>query len=217
MCGTSKVQQNAYDQAKAVQQDFVTNMNQVFATNKNILSNITAPLEKTVSAGQNQYGFTPEEDAARKTNILETNSAATRQASNIMGEKLGAVGDPNLASGSRAALTGDIAERGALATSGALQNETAEGYAVGRTNYGNAVRELASAPGELENPATAMESQALQGTENLSKSADAITASNRAWEKPVLGALGAVADVATGGLSGVAGKVGDAADSFLHS
>lgn len=217
MCGTSSEQKNAYSQAQAVQQDFVTNMNKVFATNQNILSNITTPLEKTVSAGSSQYGFTPEEDAARKTNILETNSAATRQASNIAGEKLGAIGDPNLASGARASITGDIAERGALATSGALQNETAEGYAVGRSNYDNAVGKLASAPGELENPATQMESGALQGTENLEKSADAITATNRAWEKPVLGALGAVADVATGGLSGTLGKVGDAADSFLNS
>ena len=216
MCGTSSQQANAYAQAQSAQSQLMSNMNNIFSTNNGILANITGPAQQTVAKGPNQFGFSPEKDANLKTNILETNAAATRQASNKAGSQLAATGDPTLASGSRAAIAGNIAEEGALATSGALQNETAQGYAKGNEEFNTANNLLANAPGALENPGTQAESGALAGTENLSNAANSITASNRAWEKLPMGGIAAGLDVIPG-VGGLAGKALDAADSYANS
>lgn len=219
MCGASSQQKNAYAQTAALQNTLTGDFNKVFAGNQNILSNLTTSLNPIVAAGVGQFGYTPQETQALRSQAQASTAAATRQAQGLASEQLAGVGGGNqvLPSGAKSSILGNIAEKGAQANAAAQQGITTSGYEQGRQNYFQAGNQLASAPGQLENPATAMESGALTGTENLTKSADAITAANRAWEKPVLGAIGAVTDIATGGLSGVAGNIGDAADSAINS
>lgn len=219
MCGTSSQQQNAYDQAVSTQQTMNSDFNKVFAGNQNILSNLTASLNPIVAAGVGQFGFTPEETAAMRTGAKDQIASAGRAATGQTSEALAAMGGGNadLPSGSKAAIQGSLAEDQAQKQAQAQENITTAGYNQGRQNFFQANSQLASAPGELENPATAMEGGALSSTENLSKAADAITATNRAWEKPLLGGIGAGLDYFTKGLSGTAGKIGDAADSAVNS
>lgn len=207
MCGASSEQKNAYQQAESVQSTLKQNYNTIFKGNQNILSGIESSLSGIVGAGIGQYGFTPEEDAARKTNILETTAAATRQAAGKVGEQLAAGSNVDLPSGSKAAIQADIATKGAQSTATALQQETAQGYEQGRENFLTAEQRLASAPGELENPVTAAAHDVTSSTQELGTAANTITAANRAWEKPLAGLVGGVVG-AIPGLGTVGAAIG---------
>ena len=206
MCGASSQQKNAYAKTQALSDTLTGDFNKVFAGNQNILTNLVTSLKPIVAAGVGQFGYTPQETEALRSEAKASTAAATRQAQGIASEQLAGVGGGNqvLPSGAKESVLGDIAEKGAQAGAAAQQGITTSGYEQGRQNYFKAEGDLASAPGQLENPATQMEQSALTGTENLTKSADAITAANRAWEKPVLGAIGAVAGAIPG--FGTAGK-----------
>jgi hypothetical protein len=204
MCGASKEQKNAYAQTQDVQRTLFGDFNKIFSGNTNILTNVVNSLNTIMGGGVGQFGYTPQETAALRGEAMASTAAATRRAAGVAGEQLAGIGGGGqvLPSGSREAILGDIAEKGAQAGAAAQQDITAKGYETGRQNYFQSEKDIAAAPGQLENPATQMGSQALAGTEALGQQGEAITKANQAWMAPVGGIIGGVASVATGGLLG---------------
>lgn len=217
MCGASGELKSAYETAKSTASTMLSDFNQVFAGNMNILDNLKSVLTPMTLPGQ--FGYTPQETAAKQSEASASIAAAGRQAAGKTGEALAAVGGGNsvLPSGSKDAILGQQAEQVAQAQAKAQQDIITSGYDVGRQQQQFAIDALAKAPGELENPATAMEDQLVSANNAAAGLGKDVTAANRAWEKPVMGLIGGALDVATAGLSGVAGKIGDVADSAAHS
>lgn len=217
MCGASSELKSAYETAKGTASTLMSDFNKVFSGNQNILSGLEGSLTPIVGAGVGQYGFTPTEDTAMRTQAKEEIAAAGRQASNKVGEQVASMGGGNidLPSGSKAAIQGSLAEDQAMKQAEAQLGITQKGYDVGRSNYWNATKEAASAPGELENPATMMEGQLVSANKEAAGLGEKVTAANRAWEKPVMGAIGSALDFVAPGLGGAAGKAVDVADSMF--
>lgn len=203
MCGSGKlgsIEAQQQQTANTLSADF----NKVFAGNQNILAQIAPSLEGIITKGVGQYGFTPEEDAARKSEILATNQAATRQASNIAGGELAAQGGgtTSLPSGSKEAIMGGIAERGAQAGASALQQETAQGYETGRANYFGATQELPQVASTLESAGTGLESLAQGSESEAGQTEQQRLNATRAWIAPVTSL--ATAAMGAGGQIGAA-------------
>ena len=198
MCGSGALQSIENQQqstAKTLSSDF----NTIFAGSQNILDKLAPSLEGIIAKGVGQFGYTPEEDAARKSEILATNSAATRQASNAAGESVAGIGGGNqvLPSGSKEAIMGGIAERGAQTGASELQQETAAGYDIGRSDYFNATQLLPQATSTLDNAGNAMAGLANQAESGVASTEDARIQATRSWIAPVTALAGDVAKVAS--------------------
>jgi len=199
-CGASPEQQAAYAQQTRTAGTLEADFNKIFSGNQNILDTLTAPLKNIVNLGVGQFGMTHEEEAARRTEAAETIGAAGRAATGKAREALAAMGGGNYIapSGSREAVEAGLAEETALKQAEAQQKITEQGYQLGRENFFTASKELAAAPGELENPATNMES-GIVGAEGLAgKTANEIAQANNAWIGPLAGLVGDVGKVALG-------------------
>lgn len=193
-CGASAEQKAAYATEAQTATTLEADFNKIFSGNQNILDTLTAPLKGIVGRGPGQFGMTPDEEAAQRTQATEAISSAGRQAEGVVRQEIAAQGGGNYVapSGSVASIEASLAQDTAQRQAAAQEAITAKGYELGRENFFNASRELAAAPGELENPATGMES-GIVGAEGLAgKTATDITSANNAWMGAVGGLVGGV-------------------------
>lgn len=203
-CGASGEQKAAYAQQMDTARTLNNDFNIEFKGNQAILANIVSPLEDIVAAGVGQFGLTPEETAALRTGAKDQLAAAGREATGSTREALAAIGGGNmeLPSGSKAAIEAGLTEDQAYKQSQAQLDITKYGYEEGRKNFFTAEQELASAPGQLENPTTALAGE-VTGAEGLAgRTANEIAAANNAWIAPVAGAIGGVLSGPLGGKIG---------------
>lgn len=193
--GASGQQQEAYNEQVNTEKILSADFNKEFQGNQSILDGITQSLQQITTEGAGQFGFTPEEVAAKNTEAATSISAAGRQASGIAGEELAAQGggNVNIPSGAKAAILGSEAEKQAQQLSNAQMGIQQQGYETGRQNYFQAQSELASAPGQLENPTTDMASRVTGSEELAGQTANEITQANNAWIAPVAGLVGGIA------------------------
>jgi hypothetical protein len=196
MCGSGSlggIEAQQAQTANTLKSDF----NTVFAGNQNILDTITPALSGIITKGVGQAGYTPEEDAAQKSEIMATNQAATRQAADKAGSSLAATGDPTLPSGGRAAIMGSVAEQGAQTGAEELQGETAANYETGRKNFEFANQELPQAASTLDNASNGLGGLANQAQQGEASTENQRIQATRAWIAPVTDLLGDASKAAT--------------------
>lgn len=164
-------------------------------TNANILKELTGSLTPIVEAGPGQFGFTPSEAAAMRTDAAEQLNAAGANATNAVRSAVASQGGGTtfLPSGSSASILGALAQDTAVKEAEAQSGITQAGYAQGNKNWLAATQELAGAPGELENPITGAGDAAVSGANLEQSGANAITQANQAWMQPVGQIIGGVA------------------------
>lgn len=197
-CGASGAMKSAADQEARVSQQMTNEFGTVFNQNEGILSSLTSALEPIVSAGPNQQGFSPAEEAAMRTQAMEATSAAGKQASDSVRQELAAEGGGNsyLPSGSEAAINAGLAEQTAQENASKQLGITTADYGQGRQNFFNAEGALATAPGALENPATGAGEAAEGAASNAFQGANAINQANNAWEGELGGLIGSLGPAA---------------------
>lgn len=208
MCGASGQQKAAQANEVKVSDLLRTDMQLVFGKNQNLLDTLTKSLSPTVQAGPNQYGYAPGQDAAMRTQAKEQLAAAGQQATNATRNAVAAQGGMNLPSGSEEAIEAGLAQSQANQQAIAQLGITQQGYEAGRQNYFQSVSDMASAPGQLENPATQAGVAASGAAGQQMQGATDITNANNAWMAPVGGMIGAVGGAALGNLGGVKKAVG---------
>lgn len=201
-CGASGAMQNAANMETNVAQQMTNEFGTVFNQNEGILNSLTSALTPIVSAGPNQQGFSPAEEAAMRTQSMDQTAAAGQQASNSVRQELASEGGGNsyLPSGSDASINAGIAENTAQTNATNQLNITNEDYAQGRQNFFNAEGALAGAPAALENPATSAGEAASGAASSAFQGANAINQANNAW---------------VGDLSGMIGSLGGSALNFF--
>jgi hypothetical protein len=199
-CGASGQQKTAFANEQKVSSLLSVDAQKIFADNSNILKSITGALEPIVTAGPNQFGFSPEETAAMRTQTAELNAAAGQQATNALRGSLAAEGGGTtvLPSGSTAALEGDLALKEANKEAIDQAAITQKGFDVGRQNFFDSEGRMVAAPGALEAPEISADSAAMNATEGVSQAAGAITQANNAWMAPVAGLIGGIGGAALG-------------------
>lgn len=198
MCGATGAQKASQANEVKVSDLLRTDMQLVFGKNQGLLDTLTKSLSPTVQSGPNQYGFSPTEDAARRTQATEQFAAAGANATNSVRNSVAAQGGMNLPSGSEAAIESSLAQNEANQQANAQLNVTEQGYEAGRQNYFQSVSDLASAPGQLENPATQAGSAAMGAAGQQMQGATDIANAQNAWMAPVAGMIGAVGGAALG-------------------
>src|SRR5258706_5944922 len=192
-CGATGGQKTAQANEVKVSDLLRTDMQLVFGKNQNLLDTLTKALSPTVQAGSSQYGFSPTEDAARRTQATQQIAAAGQNATNATRNAVAGQGGMNLPSGSEAAIESELAQNQANAQASAQLGITAQGYEAGRENYFRSVSDLGGAPGQLENPATNAGNAAMGAARTQMQSATHLTKPNNAWMSAVVGLLGGVA------------------------
>ncbi len=203
VCGATKGQKDAAAQEASIASTMNADFNQVFSGNQNILKNLTDTLTPIVEAGPGQYGYSAAEDSALRTQATATNAAASQQATNAVRSAEAARGGGNtyIPSGGEAEIEGALAQTEAQKQADAQLGITEKGYETGRQNFIGATGELASAPGQLENPATAAGSAAEGAAATSMQGQTDVANANNAWIAPVAGMIGAVGGAATGAVT----------------
>lgn len=209
LCGASSGQKTAAAQEASVAGNLNAELQQIFGTNTNILSSITDALEPVVGKGPEQYGFSPAQDAAIRTQATAQNATASQQTTNAVRSAQAARGGGNMLipSGSEAAIEGALAESQAQKQADTQLGITEKGYDTGRQNFFTAEGELAGAPGALENPITSAGNAAENAAATSMQGQTDIANANNAWIAPVAGLVGDVGSAAlTGGMSKAKGN-----------
>ncbi len=203
ICGASKEEKTAFANETKVSSLLTSTFQKFAGDNASILSELTHNLTPIESAGPSQFGFTPAEEAARRTGTAEQINAAGSQVSNAVRSALASKGGGStLPSGSEASIIGALAQDTAVKEALAQSDITAKGYDIGRQNWEFATEGLMKAPGELENPVTNAGDAALGGAKAEMEGGQAITQANQAWMQPVGAIIGGVAGGLTGGAKG---------------
>jgi hypothetical protein len=163
MCGPSSQQnQLAAEQASfygTLQQGY----SQMFSGQTNILSSLQKSFAPILEAGINQYGFSPAEDSALRSQATSGTASQYAAAARASNENVAAVGGGNqfLPSGTQAEIAGQNANTAAGLESSEQLGITQAGYAQGRQNY------LAAAGG-LQGAASTYNPTGLAGAANTS-------------------------------------------------
>ena len=194
-CGASSQQKSAYANEQKISGLLTENFENFARTHKNILGELTGSLTPIAEAGPGQFGFTPEETAAMRTDAAEQLNAAGTNATNAVRSAVASEGGGTtyLPSGSSASILGALAENTAVKEAEAQSGITQAGYAQGNKNWQMATQELAAAPGELENPVSGAGGAAVNAASLEQSGAQAITQANQAWMQPVGQIIGGVA------------------------
>lgn len=177
----------------------------VFLNAQNIMASLKAAWQPVVNRGINQYGFSLPEDSALRSSATTNIGNQYKNAAAASGERMAAVGGGNVAlpSGVENAAKRNLAVEAAQADANAQLGITEKGFDVGRENFLNASKIMASAPGELFNPATAASEAATGAGTAASKTQSEISEEEAAaspWSV-VGGILGGAASSFVGGLS----------------
>src|SRR3954471_12347714 len=128
--GASSQQKLSYGNMQKISGLLTADFQKIFGDNSALLKSITGALSPIVAAGPSQFGFSPQETAAMRTQTAELNAAAGQQATNALRGSLAAVGGGTqvLPSGSMAALEGDLALKEASKEATDQAGITQKGY-----------------------------------------------------------------------------------------
>lgn len=182
----------------------------VFQNAQNIMASLKQAWQPVVDRGINHYGFSLPEDSALRSTATSSIGQQYKNAAAASGERMAAVGGGNVAlpSGVENAAKRNLAVEAASADANAQLGITEKGFEVGRENFLNASKIMASAPGELFNPATAA-SEAATGAGGSAAKTESEISQEEAAASPwaaVGGLLGGAASAFTGGLGAGLGK-----------
>lgn len=131
---------------KTLQQDY----GQQFANQGKILSSLQTAWQPILNAGINQFGFSPAETAALRSQATEGTAQTYQKASQALGQNIAAQGGGNvpIPSGASQQLQTELASAAAAQESSANNQITQAGYSQGRSNYLNAASSLGGVAGQ---------------------------------------------------------------------
>jgi hypothetical protein len=192
-------EQSAFFQT--LQNDYKTQ----FASQTNILNSLNSTFQPILAGGIGQFGFTPAEEAALRTGALEQVGGAYKNASTAVSEMMAARGGGNvsLPSGADAQVMGTIASQAAAAESGAQNQITQAGYAVGRQNFLEAANVLGGVA-KMYDPAAYGDLANKSGSQAFNE-ANIIQQQNNAWKGELGGTFAGIAGAFLGGPMGAQG------------
>lgn len=198
MCGASGQQASAFANEKTVSGLLTTAFQKVFGQNTNIIDSLNTALQPIIAAGPNQFGFSPAEAAAMRTQATDLISSGGEAASNAARSAMASRGGGNtyLPSGSEAAINAGLAEQTAQQNATAQEGITQAGYQQGRQNFFNATSGLAGETAQLESPIGQLGNAAVGAAGEEMSGANAITQANNAWLAPTLGLVGGLGSAA---------------------
>lgn len=198
MCGASSGMKAAANQEQDITQQLQNDFGTVFNQNQGILGSLTSALTPIVTAGPNQQGYSPAEEAALRTQSMDQTAAAGQQTANSVRQEEASEGGGNsyLPSGVNEAINAGIAENTAQTNATNQLGITTADYNQGRQNFFNAEGALATAPGALENPATSAGEAAMGAAEGLMGGETQINQANNQWEGELGGLIGALGPAA---------------------
>jgi hypothetical protein len=196
MCGATSAQKQLQAEDMATLQQYDTMMQQQYANQQALYSQVNSVLQPILAKGPNQNAFAGEEEATLNAQAVEGTAQNYRQASKAVGEKTAAEGGGNtfVTGGGQAQLQGEIAASAAQQESSEETQIEEQGYQTGAQEFEEATQgEMAVAAGE--NPlgyAGAVTSQAnAAGTV-----ADQIAQENNSWVNAAIGAAGEIGGAA---------------------
>ncbi len=145
-CGSSSTP--GQQQIAAQQQQFfntlTSNYQQQFAGQTAILQSLTSAFSPILAGGINQFGYSPQETAAMRTQAAQGTAQAYSQASQAVGSQLSALGGGQefLPSGGMGQIEAQLAGSAALQNSQEQLGITTAGYQQGTQNFLNAAQAL---------------------------------------------------------------------------
>lgn len=200
MCGATSEQKDAAAQSALLSKEMAADFATTFKENQAILGSLKTALEPIISAGPNQEGFSAPELAALRGQATDLTAQAANSAEIASGAKAAAAGGGREAIPSGAQMQIDAMINNSAGQN--LANEqrqiTTQDYQTGRENFFKAEGDLASAPGQLENPATAAGSAATNSATSAMDAATQIQQADDSWMGPVFGMLGSLGGAALG-------------------
>lgn len=172
-----------------------------FGQNQALLDMLKNTWSPILNAGPGQQGFTPQENAALRTDITNTGAIANTNAINadLLRTQQQTGGANVLPSGASNVLADDATILSGQNTANALTSETAANYAQGLANFNNASTVLSGTAG-LENP-VGFGGAANQAGGNATSAINLVDSQNTSLLNTVLGGLAAGTGKALGTLA----------------
>jgi hypothetical protein len=213
--GASAAQENLANEQAQFYQQLTAQQSQTFAEQQSILSTLQSSLSPTINAGPNQYGYSPAEDTALRTQALEGTGSTYANAAKALNEQIGAEGGGNsyVPSGASNQLREQVATSAANQEAQQNLGITTAGYAQGLANYNEAVKVM-SGTAQIYNP-TGYANSATNAGSTAFNSASTIQQMNNSsgfWNTAsgiLGGAAGDIAGGLTGGLGTAVSTVGN--------
>lgn len=204
MCGGPTGTQQELQQEEA---DFYKNQidayNKAYANFSQIQDVLTKQFAPILAAGPGQYGYTPAEDTALRTQAGEGTVQNYTQAQRALQQRIAAQGggtsNVNITSGGNRALQEELATAGAQESSRENLGITTSGYDLGRQMWAGAIQGEEGL-GQAWNPNQFSASTVNAGNAAASEANTIAQQQNQMWGS-VLGALGGVAGAAAGNLN----------------
>lgn len=204
MCsGPTSAQQNLQQEEADFYQKQIDAYNTAYSKYQGISDLLSAQFDPILKAGPGQFGYTPEETAALRTQATEGVARNYNQAAKAVAEQGASMGGGtniiNATGGPMTQARANLAAQAAQTQSGEQLGITTTGYDVGRQQWQNAIAgEENLAAGWNPNSFSGSATNAA-GTAN--SEANVIAQENQAPWNAVLGALGGVASSTMGGWS----------------
>jgi hypothetical protein len=202
MCfgGASSQEKSINASQGQMMQQLMSNYSQQFAGQQAILGSLQQGAQSIFAAGPGQFGFTPQEAAALRTQADTGTANAYQSAKQAVGEQAASIGGGNMAlpSGSIQGINANLAQQAAAQQASQQLGITEAGYQQGLQNYNTAAGVL-SGVAQQENPlgyagqATGAGSAAFSGASNINQQ------NQQGWQT-VAGILGGAGSAFLGGL-----------------
>jgi hypothetical protein len=202
MCGgPSATQERLQSEEADFYQNQISAYNAAYKNFSDLQGTLTKQFAPILNAGPGQYGYTPGEDTALRTQATEGTAQGFAAAQTALQRRLAAEGGgvSNITAGSSHALQEELATSTAAEQSRENLGITSSGYDLGRQQWGKAIA------GE-ENLAAGWNPNAFSGSavnagNSAANEANAITQQQNSMWGSVLGALGGIGGAAVGNLN----------------
>jgi hypothetical protein len=192
MCGATSAQTQLQNEQMETLQQYDAMMQQQYADQTALYSEVNSVLQPILKAGPNQEGFSSAEKQDLDSQAVEGTAENYQQAAKAVNEQLAAEGggDAPITTGGQAQLKEQVAEGAAQSESQQESQIKQADYAQGYSEFQNAEEgEMAIAAGE--NPLGYMSATTNQG-EAAANTANQIAQEDNSWISAALGAAGSI-------------------------
>lgn len=198
--GASSAETSINAQQQQMMSTLMGNYQQQFGNQSSILNNLTQGASAIFNQGPGQFGFTPQETAALRTQADTGTAQAYQGAKQATNESLASIGGGNvlLPSGTAAGLNANIAQGAAQQQAQSQLGITEAGYQQGLANYNQAANVL-SGVAQQENP-LGYAGQTTGAGQAAFGGASSINQQNQQGWQTVAGILGGAGSSFLGGL-----------------
>lgn len=199
MC-KDKAQEGLAAKSRAFAGELQSNYQTIFGQDQDIFNTLTRGWKRIFEAGPGR-GMSPEEEAARRTEVSERTAAASRDISRKVSETMAARGGGNISipSGALAQVQAEIATQQKQQEALGQEEITGKSYDIGRDIWKEAGRGLMGAPSVMA-PALEAGKLTLGGYDTASTLAQRARAARTSWVGALTGLAGSAVAGLTGGL-----------------